>query len=206
MLEIEDVSKFNYLGSIISKTGGTDEDITTRITKARLAFTTLKPIWRSTNIRPHTKLRLFNTNVRSVLLYGSETWRLTKGLEHKLQVFVNSCLRQILHIRWPDRIANKDLWYRTKQKPVAGTIKTRKWKWIGHTLRKDLDNITRQALDWNPQGKRKRGRPTTTWRRTLDNELKTIRLSWGEAKKTAQDRTRWRSAVKALCPNWDEED
>ena len=45
-----------------------------------------------------------------------------------------------------------------------------RWKWIGHTLRKPLFNITRQALTWNPQGKRKRGRPTTrsavTWRQT----------------------------------------
>ena len=29
---------------------------------------------------------------------------------------------------------------------------------IGHTLRKPNTNITRHALMWNPQGKRKRGR------------------------------------------------
>ena len=204
--EIEDVRKFIYLGSTISKSGGTDEDIKARITKARFAFTTLRPIWRSTNLQLRTKLRLFNTNVKSVLLYGSETWRLTKGLEHKIQVFINSCLRQILRIRWPDKITNEDLWDRTNQRPVGTTIRTRKWKWIGHTLRKESGNITRQALDWNPQGKRKRGRPVTTWRRTLDKELKTIKMSWGEAKRTAQDREKWRSAVKALCSSRDEED
>ncbi|RUS77407.1 hypothetical protein EGW08_014826 [Elysia chlorotica] len=42
---------------------------------------------------------------------------------------------------------------------VETEIMKRKWGWIGHTLRKPASNITRQALDWNPQGKRKVGRP-----------------------------------------------
>nr|KAG5711937.1 hypothetical protein BaRGS_026378 [Batillaria attramentaria] len=45
-------------------------------------------------------------------------------------------------------------------------VRRRKWRWVGHTLRKEPCNITRQALEWNPQGKRKRGRPKQTWRRT----------------------------------------
>ena len=44
-------------------------------------------------------------------------------------------------------------------------IKKRKWVWIGQTLRKPPNSITRQALNWNPQGKRRRGRPRNTWRR-----------------------------------------
>ena len=203
---VEDVDSFTYLGSIVNKTGGTDDDIKARISKARYAFVTLKPVWRCSTIRTHTKLKLFNTNVKSVLLYGSETWRLTKGLEHKIQVFINKCLRQILRIKWSDKTPNEELWQRTKQQNIGDTIRTRKWKWVGHTLRRASGNIAKQALDWNPQGKRKRGRPVTTWRRTLDKELKTAKLSWGEAKKKAQDRTKWRSAVKALCSQWSEED
>ena len=42
---IEEVDEFTYLGSIVSKKGGTDEDIQTRIGKARQAFTMLRPIW-----------------------------------------------------------------------------------------------------------------------------------------------------------------
>ena len=44
-------------------------------------------------------MRIFNSNVKSVLLYGSETWRETKSLSKKLQTFVNKCLRQILLIK-----------------------------------------------------------------------------------------------------------
>jgi hypothetical protein len=43
--------------------------------------------------------------------------------------------------------------------------KRRKWNWIGHTLHKETGAIEKTALDWNPQGYRRRGRPKRTWRR-----------------------------------------
>ena len=45
-----------------------------------------------------------------------------------------------------------------------------------------------------------------TWRRSLDADLKTIRMTWGQTKQTAQDRVRWRRVVKALCSNGTEEE
>ena len=85
------------------------------------------------------------------------------------------------------------------QNTISQDVKKRKWGWIGHTLHKPTDNITRQALDWNPQGKRKVGRPKQTWRRSVESEAKTTGLSWAQLKKTAQNRVRWRSVVAALC-------
>ena len=203
---IEDVDHFTYLGSIVSKTGGTEEDIKARIGKARHAFATMRPVWNNRNIHWKTKIRLFNSNVKTVLLYGAETWRRTKRLDQSLQVFINKCLRQILRIRWPEKISNQDLWARTGQQPVTDSILQKKWRWIGHSLRRAQPNIARQALDWNPQGQRRRGRPTNSWRRTLDIELRKTRMSWGEAKARAMDRTRWRAVVKALCSDRSEEE
>ena len=100
-------------------------------------------------------------------------------------------------------ISNRDLWQRTGQEPVHVSIKRRRWKWIGHTLRKE-HSIARSALDWNPEGKRKRGRPKNTWRRGLQSDLDNSGMTWGEAKQRAKNRTRWRTAVDALCPLWDE--
>ena len=197
---IEDVEHFTYLGSNISRDGGADRDIEFRIGKAQLAFRILRPIWLSKQLSNNTKLRIFNTNVKTVLLYGSETWKTTEGLTSKLQVFVNKCLRYILKLWWPIKTTNEELWRITKQDNVAATIKKRKWNWIGHTLRKDSDNITRQALDYNPQGKRKQGRPRNTWRRSTLQDLKNIGVSWQEAKALAQKRVRWRALVDALWP------
>jgi hypothetical protein len=51
-------------------------------------------------------------------------------------------------------------------------------KWIRHTLRKRHEAIEREALDWNPQGKMRRGRSRHTWRRTVHNEALEKGKSW----------------------------
>ena len=195
---LQEVDTFTYLGSVISREGGTDEDVQARIQKARAAFVMLKKIWQSKEIKTQTKLRIFNSNVKSVLLYGSETWRSSSAVKRKLQTFVNRCLRRILHLHWTDKVSNRDLWERTGQEAVDTTIQGRKWRWLGHTLRKPATSITRQSLTWNPQGKRKRGRPRNTWRRSLEADLKRSGITWEEAARTAQDRESWRAVIDGL--------
>jgi hypothetical protein len=95
-------------------------------------------------------------------------------------------LRKILRIFWPDQITNKELWKCTKQPRIDFQIRKRKWGWLGYTLRKPIDDITRQALEWNPQGKRSRGRPKNTWRRTVLEEAKELKKIWAEIKCVAK--------------------
>ena len=79
----DEVVTFTYLGIIIDKHGGTDADV--KLSSKVLSL--------------HTKIRLFNSNVKSVLLYGAETWKTTNTTTKKLQTFINNCLRRILQIR-----------------------------------------------------------------------------------------------------------
>ena len=197
--ELEEVTSFTYLGSIVNTTGGTEQDIKARIGKARTAFTLLNKLWRSREITTRTKVRIFNTNVKSVLLYGSETWRTTVRSDAKIQSCINNFLRRILRIWWPDKIRNEDLWERTDQIPPTLQVKKKKWTWVGHVTRKPPNNITRQALKWNPQGKRKRGRPRNTWRRSLHKDLEDHGYKWKDLEEQAQNRVRWRAIVCGLC-------
>ena len=179
---IERVDQFQYLGSIVTSTGGTEEDMEMRKRKAQQVFAMLKKVWRARTITLKTKLRVFRACVISVLLYGCETWKSSKTLMAKLQSFINRKLRYIIGIWWPRTIKNEELWARTEQEEIENTIKRRKFKWLGHTLRKPPTSVTRQALDWNPQGARRRGRPRGSWRRTVERELADHNISWGEAK------------------------
>ena len=197
--QLEEVEWFTYLGSNMDGEGGTERDVAARINKARMAFGMLGNIWKEGSISLHTKLRIFNSNVKSVLLYGAETWKMTKGTVHKLQTFINKCLRRLCNIRWPDKITNEELWKKTKETPVIQEIRKRKWRWIGHTLRKPRNTITRQSLQWNPQGKRKRGRPRNTWRRDSLAEMERRGYGWQELERVAQDRSKWRAVVSGLC-------
>ncbi|CAH8606139.1 unnamed protein product [Schistosoma guineensis] len=111
--DLGDVKTFTYLGSISDEHGGSDADVKAWIDKVRSECLELKNIWNSKQLSTNTKVRIFNTNVKTVLLYGAETWRTTKVIIQKIRVFINSCLRKILRIRWPDTISNNLLWEKT---------------------------------------------------------------------------------------------
>ena len=194
--EIEDVSNFVYLGGTVNTQGGTTEDIRRRLGHARSAYNKLAPIWNNSQIGRKTKIRLFNSNVISVLLYGSETWKMTKGDEHILDTFLHKSLRRILKIYWPQKVRNETVRERAGMEPISNIVRQRRWKWIGHVLRMDKTKHARIALTWTPEGKRKRGRPKETWRRTVERERKEFGFNtWTEASRVAERRTEWRGLV-----------
>ena len=156
-------------------------------------------MWKNSRISIRTKLHIFHSNVKSVLLYGSETWKEMKTTTSKLQTFVTRYLQRILNIYWPEVISNEEFWRRTEEIEMSMQINRQKWKWIGHTLRKGNEAIKRGALDWNPQGKSRRGRPRHTWQRTVHNEALEKGKSWNEVKRMARNSTRWRCFVDTLC-------
>jgi len=104
-----------------------------------------------------------------------------------------------MNIKWTNKITNKGLQRITHQKSIENQIKRRKWNWIGHTLRKETGAIGKTALDWNPQGYRRRGRPKRTWRRAIEDEIRSTRRSWNEVKGIAGDRNAWKLFMDALC-------
>ena len=78
---LEVVEEFVYLGSKLSTEGDCHQEINTRISKANQAYAMLRSIWRASGLSIHTKLRIFKSNVLSVLLYGSECWKTTGNIE-----------------------------------------------------------------------------------------------------------------------------
>jgi hypothetical protein len=104
-----------------------------------------------------------------------------------------------MNIKRTDKITNEELWRITKQKPIEIQIKRRKWNWIGHTLPKEAGAIEKTALDWNPQGYRRRGRPKRTWRMTIEYEIRNTGRSRNEVKGIAGDRNAWELLRNALC-------
>jgi len=188
-----------YLGRMVSVNGWTEENVASRIKKANGVFVQLYPVWRNHNISKGVKTRIFSTNVKSVLLYACETWKTTSQITRRLQTFINKCLRRIMNINWTDKITNEELWRITKQNPTEIRIKRRKWNRIGHTLRKEAGAIEKTALDWNPQGYKRRDRPKRTWRRTIEDEVRNTGRSWNEVKGIAGDRNAWQPFMDALC-------
>ena len=197
--ELKEVERFIYLGSYLSKTGGSEEDMQNRITKAQFAFRSLNNIWKSSVYSTNTKLKLFGAIVKSTLMYGSECWTVTKKAEKKLRVFQQKCLRRILRVFYPNLVRNEEILRRTEQIDIIEEQTDRKWRWIGHMARKHPGHITKQAFEWKLGGKRRRGRPRQTWMRVTEEEcVKTLQMTLQQAMEKAGDRVEWRRMVVAV--------
>ena len=100
-VELEEVTDFKYLGSYISADGNIEKAISTRIGLAAQAFNRLNNVWKSSSLHTKfkTKLKIYNSSVRSVLLYASGTWRTNKKIESRIRGFEGRCLGRILRIR-----------------------------------------------------------------------------------------------------------
>ena len=56
-----------------------------QIKKANRIFVQMYHMWKNRNRLTMTKIRMFNSNVKSVLLNGCETWKLTTQIAGKLK-------------------------------------------------------------------------------------------------------------------------
>jgi hypothetical protein len=66
--EIEEAGSFVYLGSVVSENGGTEVDVASRIKKENGVFVQLYPVWRNQNISKRVKIRIFSTDVVSIII------------------------------------------------------------------------------------------------------------------------------------------
>ena len=71
--------------------------INTRLGKARCTFAKHQTIWKSKQCNLKTKTdNTFYSNVKSILLYDSECWRMIKADMAVIEAFHNGCLRKVL--------------------------------------------------------------------------------------------------------------
>ena len=92
------------------------------------AYNNLKHTFESKRIRKDIKIRVLNTYVKSIFMYNSELWTLTKELEKEIDVFQRTLLRKILHIYWQDKVTNKELYARANSTEWSHEIKKKKNK------------------------------------------------------------------------------
>jgi len=135
---IEAVTELWYLGSIQSSSGRCCPDLRRRIRVASSAMHSMQRCWHQKGLSLDTKLRLYQTCVLQILLYGADIWTLLADDTRRLQSFHISCQRQILGVKWQDRVKNIDIADRTGLPNIADIISKR---------RQDcLDT----SLDWMP--------------------------------------------------------
>ena len=116
---IQQVDRMVYLGYMATEDGKCDKEIKRRIGIARTAFESMAKILTSRNISIELRSRLAKCSIWSTLLYGAETWTLTKVTSDKLEAF-----EMWLYRRMKEHKTNEEVLHKMKTKrSLLNTIK-----------------------------------------------------------------------------------
>ena len=184
---IKQVDNYKYLGGWMAST---DKDISIRKALAWSAMHKLKKIWTS-NLKQKLKERLFLATIESVLLYGSETWTITKTTQKRLDGCYTRMLRMAYNVSWKEKLSNEKLY--AGLPPVSAKVAARRMKIAGHCLRHP-DEVASKLVLWEPtMGRMNRGRRAVTFIDTLKND--TGLDSVNEIRTAMMDREGWKQRV-----------
>jgi len=92
---IDQVRSFSYIGTIVNGNNTLEEEITERIAKGNKAFYANKPLFKSNLVSRKSKLKLYWSVIRPIIVYSCETWVLKERIIQKLSVFERKILRKI---------------------------------------------------------------------------------------------------------------
>ena len=116
-------------------------------------------MWRCRYLCRRTKVQVFRSLVLPFLLYGCETWTLTKDLRRRLNSFGTKSLRRILGYRWSDFVSNERLLRETRMRFVTCIVREHQLRLYGHVARFPDADLAHQILSvsepcgWNwPMG------------------------------------------------------
>ncbi|KAL2612209.1 hypothetical protein R1flu_023901 [Riccia fluitans] len=176
--QLEEVDKFTYLGSVLTNDGDADHDVACEIAKVGAVFQRLLPIWLTQKINLTTKIHLLNSIVIPTAIYASETWKTSAKIERRLNVAQQRWLRRILQVSYQDCITNEEIHRQTATRPLKEIVAERRIRLAGHIPCQQPTRLVKATITWAPpRGKRKQGRPQTTWHRTFIDDLKTLNMS-----------------------------
>lgn len=166
-----------YLGTLLSDNVNNHREVTNRLAAATATCNRMKLFWDKANNTIRWKIRVFESILRSKVLYGLECIQLTQPDLDKLNAFQLKNLRRILKIppAFIDRSYSnqrvldmiRDIHHISIELFSQIWLK-RKLKLFGHILRSSPDDPMRQVLfEYNsflPRFEYRRpGRPRTDW-------------------------------------------
>jgi len=118
------VDQFVYLVSVIRSSTQSTPDIIRRSAITCAAMQSLDNYFWKSRISIQTKLKLYNTCILPIFLYGSECWAITKVDERRIDALDKWSLRTLLGIKWHQFARNEEVRRITKQPNLTAILQS----------------------------------------------------------------------------------
>lgn len=181
---VEKVESFVYLGQVLTIPRDHNKEIGRRIGAAWATFGKARELLIKKRIPMYVKRRYFNQCILPSLLYGCETWALTKAMELRLARCQRAMERRMLGVRLIEKRSIAWIRKRTGLGDVVVKYRKRKWRHAAKILdQKRGFRWDKWLANWKPKTSRPLGRPRTRWE---DAFIKTAGKHWQSCVPTPQ--------------------
>jgi hypothetical protein len=180
------------------------EEIKRRLNSGNACYHSVQNLLSSRLLSKNVKVRIYNTIILPVVLYGCETWPLAVREEHKLKVLENRVLRRIFGPKkdgvtggWR-KLYGEELHNLYSSPRIIRIVKSRRMRWAGHVAQMGEKRNVYRLLVGKPEGKGPLGRSRHRWMDNIKMDLLLIGLNVVDWIGLAQDRYRWRALVNSV--------
>ena len=120
-------------------------------------MTNLDSILKSRDITLPTKVRLVETMVFPVVMYGCESWTVKKAKRRRIDAFELWCWRRLLRVPWTATRSNQSILKEINSRcSLEGLMLKLKLQYFGHLMQR-ADSLEKTLMLGKSEGRRRRG-------------------------------------------------
>jgi len=189
--QIEVVQEFCYLGDVLDCEAGVERAVRARVSAAWREWRVLASVLTDKRIPLRTRASVYEGCIRSVMLYGSETWALTQKDEDIMRKCDRRMLRYMTGVKWQDGVSSEEVAERCGLEDIQERIRQGRLQWFGHVRREGEEGVLRMVEKMQVTGNRLPGRPKGTLEQLVQGDLK----GKGLKEEQALDRKGWKRLI-----------
>ena len=191
---IEEVESFCYLGDVIDRECSADTAAKARISSAWCKWREISSLLCNKGVPLVKRARVYEACIRSVMLYGSETWPCTKKLEDLLLRSDRRMIRLMCGVTLQTRVPSEDLLHNSGLVDIRRVLKRNRLRMFGHVARRGINEPLGKIRRLEAPGRRPPGRPKKTWAKNVEENLREA----GVEEEDALERESWRVIINRL--------